>query len=162
MGTSDVCRRKKQRGHQTKTHVRSLLHKALVPTPRDESYMENCDGCAEQARSVEMDTGMIIGSVVALVIMAMPLVIYFKTKDRKETLTIWIKDDTVWLLLNDDEYADFDISDIRDNQKRVDEELVKVVNARAKELVKFIDRVTFFESGREEFEKELLEIIQKG
>jgi len=107
-----------------------------------------------------MDIGMIIGTVVALVIMAVPLVIYFKTKDRKETLTIWIKDDTVWLLLNNDEYADFDISDIRDNQKRVDEELVKVVKARAKELVKFIDRVTFFESGREEFEKELLELIQ--
>ena len=37
---------------------------------------------------------------------------------------------------------------------------MKVVKARAKELVKFIDRVTFFESGREEFEKELLELIQ--
>jgi len=85
---------------------------------------------------------------------------YFRIEDRKETLTIWIKDDTVWLLLNNDEYADFDISDIRDNQKRVDEELVKIVKERAKELVKFIDRVTFFESGREEFEKELLELIQ--
>ena len=38
-----------------------------------------------------MDTGMIIGTVVALVIMAVSLVIYFKTKDRKETLNIWDK-----------------------------------------------------------------------
>lgn len=109
-----------------------------------------------------MDIEMIIGTVVALAIMAVPLVIYFKTKDRKETLNIWIKNDTVRLLLSDDEYTHFDISDIKDNQKRVDEELVKVVQARAKELVKFVDRVSFFKDGDEKFEKELLEIIENG
>ena len=94
--------------------------------------------------------------------MAMPIVIYNRTKYRKETLTIMRSDDTIRLLLNSDEYAHFDISDIKDDQKRVDEELVKVVQARAKELVKFVDRVSFFESGNEKFEKELLEIIENG
>jgi len=109
-----------------------------------------------------MDIGMIIGTVVALIIMIVPLVVYFNTKDRKEPLTIWIDDDTVRLLLSQDDYCDFDISDIKDDTKRVNEELVKVVKARAKELGKCVDRVTFFKDGDEKFEQELLEIIQKG
>ena len=55
-----------------------------------------------------------------------------------------------------------DIIDIKDDQKRVDEELVKVVQNRAKELVKFVDRVSFFKNADEKFEKELLEIIENG
>ena len=43
----------------------------------------------------------------------------------------------------------------------MDEELVKVIESRAKELVRYIDRVTFFEDGDEKFEQELFEIIQK-
>ena len=109
-----------------------------------------------------MSIGMIIGSIIAITIMAIPIVIYNRTKDRKETLTIMRSDDTIRLLLNSDEYAHFDISDIKDDQKRVDEELVKVIQNRAKELVKFVDRVSFFESGNERFEKELLEIIENG
>jgi len=40
-----------------------------------------------------MSMDMIIGTVVALIIMIVPLVIFFKTKDKKEPLTIWIDDD---------------------------------------------------------------------
>ena len=109
-----------------------------------------------------MDIGMIIGTVIALVIMAVPLVIYFRTKDRKETLVIMKDGDTMRLLLTQDDYCDFDISDIKDDTKRVNEELVKVIKARAKELAKFVDRVTFFKDGNKAFEKELLEIIQKA
>ena len=109
-----------------------------------------------------MDIGMIIGTVVALIIMIVPLVIFSKTKDRKESLVIMKDGDTMKLFLSDDDYCDFNISDIKDNQKRIDEELVKVVKARAKELVKFVDRVTFFKDGDERFEKELLEIIQQA
>lgn len=109
-----------------------------------------------------MDTGTIVGSTIAIVIMAIPLVIYYRTKDRKETLTIWINGDTVRLLLSDDDYASFDISDIKDDKKRVDEELVKVIKKRAKELVKYIDRVTFYKDGDEKFEQELFSIIQQA
>ena len=118
-----------------------------------------------------MDIGMIIGTVVALIIMIVPLIIFFKTKDRKESLVIMKDGDTMKLFLSDDDYCDFckcgfaslhDISDIKDDQKRVNEELVKVIKARAKELVKFVDRVTFFKDGDEKFEKELLEIIQQA
>ena len=107
-----------------------------------------------------MDTGMIIGSVVALVIMAVPLVIYFRTKDRKGTLNILINGDSVRLLLSDDDYASFDISDIKDDKKRVDEELVKVIESRAKELVNYVDKVEFLKNRDEKFEMELLGLIE--
>jgi len=109
-----------------------------------------------------MKTGMIIGDIIAISIMVIPTVIYFRTKDIKETLTIKRSNDTIRLLLNSDEYAHFDISDIRDDQKRIDEELVKVIKARAKELVKFIDGVRFSKDGDEKFEQELFSIIQQA
>ena len=109
-----------------------------------------------------MSMGMIIGTVVALIIMIVPLVIFFNTKDRTESLVIMKDGDTMRLFLTQDDYCDFDISDIKDDQKRINEELVKVIKARAKELVKFVDRVTFFKDGDEKFEKELLEIIQQA
>ncbi len=103
-----------------------------------------------------------IGTVIALIIMIVPLVIYYKTKDRKEPLVIMQDGDTMRLFLTQDDYCDFNISDIKDDQKKINEELVKVIKARSKELVRFVDRVTFFKDGDEKFEKELLEIIKKG
>jgi len=103
-----------------------------------------------------------IGTVIALIIMIVPLVIYYKTKDRKEPLVIMQDGDTMKLFLTQDDYCDFDISDIKNDQKRINEELIKVIKARSKELVRFVDRVTFFKDGDEKFEKELLEIIKKG
>jgi len=103
-----------------------------------------------------------IGSIIALILMIVPLVIYYNTKDRKEQLLIVYEQDMVRLLLGDDDYCDFDISDIKDDQKRINEELVKVVKVRAKELVKFVDRVTFLKDGDKIFEKKLFEIIQQA
>ena len=109
-----------------------------------------------------MGIGMIVGSTIAVIIMGGAFMIFYNAKDRKEPLTIYRDGNTMKLLLSQDDYCEFDISDIKDNQKRVDEELVKVIQVRAKELVKFVDRVSFFESGNEKFEKELLEIIENG
>jgi len=109
-----------------------------------------------------MDTGMIIGSVVALVIMAVPLVIYFRTKNRKEILTIWIDDDTVRLLLSGDDYYDFDISDIKDDREKVNLYLKEIMKKRAYELKNLVEKVQFFKDGDEKFEQELLEIIQSN
>ena len=44
-----------------------------------------------------MDTGTIIGSTIAIIIMVIPFVIYYRTKDKKETLTIMRSNDTVRL-----------------------------------------------------------------
>ena len=109
-----------------------------------------------------MEIGMIIGTIIAVVIMGGSFWVFYNTKDRKEPLTIYRDGDTMRLLLSQDDYCEFDISDIKDDQKRVDEELVKVVQNRAKELVKFVDRVSFFKDGDEKFEKELLRIIENG
>ena len=46
-----------------------------------------------------MEIGTIIGSSVAGLIMFVVLVIYLKTKDRKETLVIKKENDMVYLLL---------------------------------------------------------------
>jgi len=105
---------------------------------------------------------MIIGSTIAVIIMGGTFLVFYNAKGRKEPLTIYRDGDTMRLLLSQDDYCEFDISDIKDDQKRVDEELVKVVQNRAKELVKFVDRVSFFKDGDEKFEKELLRIIKNG
>ena len=86
---------------------------------------------------------MVGGSTISVIIIGGAFMIFYNAKDRKEPLTIYKDGDTMRLLLSQDDYCKFDISDIKDNQKRVDEELVKVVQARAKELVKFVDRVSF-------------------
>ena len=109
-----------------------------------------------------MEIGMIIGTTIAVVIMGGTFWVFYNAKDRKEPLTIYRDGNTMRLLLSQDDYCEFDISDIKDNQKRVDEELVKVVQNRAKELVKFVDRVSFFKNADEKFEKELLRIIENG
>jgi len=109
-----------------------------------------------------MQIGMIIGSIIAVIIIGGAFWVFYNAKDRKETLTIYRDNDTMRLLLSQDDYWEFNISDIKNNQKRVDEELVKVIKARAKELVKFVDRVSFFEDGDEKFEQELFSIIQQA
>jgi len=109
-----------------------------------------------------MGIGMIIGSTIAFIIIGTVFLVFYNAKDRKETLTVYRDGNTMRLLLSQDDYWKFDISDIKDDQKRVDEELVKVIKARAKELVKFVDRVSFFEDGDEKFEQELFSIIQQA
>ncbi len=45
------------------------------------------------------------------------------------------------------------------NKERVYEEIKKLVQYRSKELVRFVDRVTFFKDGDPKKEQELLNII---
>jgi len=106
-----------------------------------------------------MDIGMIIGSSIAVIIVVGTLLVFFNTKDRKSSLNISRDENTIYLLLGDDEYCDFDISDIKDDKKKIEEELIKVIQNRAKELVKFVDRVTFLKDGDKPFEGKLYKII---
>lgn len=106
--------------------------------------------------------GTSIGTGIAILIMGAFLLLYFKTKDRKEPLAIVRVDDTIHLLLTQDEYCDFDISDIKDDKEKITEELKKVVKARAAELVKFVNRVSCFDGSDEGLEKELMEMIHSA
>ena len=106
-----------------------------------------------------METGAIIGSTIALLIMGVWALVIYRTKDRKEPLTIMEDGDTVRLFLTDSDYDEFSIADIKENKERVYEEIKKLVQYRSKELVRFVDRVTFFKDGDPKKEQELLNII---
>ena len=106
-----------------------------------------------------METGAIIGSTIALLIMGFWALVIYRTKDRKEPLTIMEDGDTVRLFLTDSDYDEFSIADIKENKERVYEEIKKLVQYRSKELVRFVDRVTFFKDGDPKKEQELLNII---
>ena len=106
-----------------------------------------------------METGAIIGSTIALLIMGFWALVIYRTKDRKEPLTIMEDGDVVRLFLTDSDYDEFSIADIKENKERVYEEIKKLVQYRSKELVRFVDRVTFFKDGDPKKEQELLNII---
>ena len=106
-----------------------------------------------------MEIGTIIGSTIALLIMGFWALVIYRTKDRKEPLTIMEDGDTVRLFLTDSDYDEFCIADIKENKERVYEEIKKLVQYRSKELVRFVDRVTFFKDGDPKKEQELLNII---
>ncbi len=106
-----------------------------------------------------MEIGTIIGSTIAILIMGFWALVIYRTKDRKEPLTIMEDDNVVRFLLMDDNYDEIDISDIKSNKDKVYEEIKKVIKYRSKELARFVDRVSFFKDGDPEKEKELLNII---
>ena len=106
-----------------------------------------------------MEIGTIIGSTIAILIMGFWALVIYRTKDRKEPLTIMEDGDTVRLFLTDSDYDEFSIADIKENKERVYEEIKKLVQYRSKELVRFVDRVTFFKDGDPKKEQELLNII---
>ena len=106
-----------------------------------------------------MGIGTIIGSTIAFLIMGFWALVIYRPKDRKEPLTIMEDGDTVRLFLTDSDYDEFSIADIKENKERVYEEIKKLVQYRSKELVRFVDRVTFFKDGDPKKEQELLNII---
>ena len=106
-----------------------------------------------------MEIGTIIGSTIAFLIMGLWALVIYRTKDRKEPLTIMEDGDTVRLFLTDSDYDEFSIADIKENKERVYEEIKKLVQYRSKELVRFVDRVAFFKNGDPKKEQELLNII---
>ena len=79
-----------------------------------------------------METGAIIGSTIALLIMGFWALVIYRTKDRKEPLTIMEDGDTVRLFLTDSDYDEFCIADIKENKERVYEEIKKLVQCRQK------------------------------
>ncbi len=106
-----------------------------------------------------METGAIIGSTIALLIMGFWALVIYRTKDRKEPLTIMEDGDVVRLFLTDDDYDEINISDIKGNQEKTYEAIKNQIQYRSKELVRFVDRVTFFKDGDPKKEQELLNII---
>ena len=108
-----------------------------------------------------METGMLIGSAIAGLIMLVVLVIYLKTKDRKETLVIKRKNDVLYFLLGEDEHYSCDVSDLKDDKEKIAQTVKSIVRKRAKKLANFVDSVRYFDGADEEFEKELLNIIQE-
>ena len=106
-----------------------------------------------------MGIGTIIGSTIAFLIMGFWALVIYRARDRKEPLTIMEDGDTVRLFLTDSDYDEFSIADIKENKERVYEEIKKLVQYRSKELVRFVDRVTFFKDGDPKKEQELLNII---
>ena len=104
-----------------------------------------------------METGAIIGSTIALLIMGFWALVIYRTKDRKEPLTIMENGDVVRLFLTDD-YDEINISDIKGNQEKTYEAIKNQIQYRSKELVRFVGRVTFFKDGDPKKEQELLNI----
>jgi hypothetical protein len=104
----------------------------------------------------------IIGAIIVIFIMGVFLFIYLKTKDRKEHLNIIRINDTVHLLLTQDEYCDFDVSYIKDDEEKITTELKKVVKARATELVKFVHSVSCFDGSDKVLEQDLMKIIKSA
>ena len=108
-----------------------------------------------------MEIGTIVGSSVAGLIMFVVLVIYLKTKDRKETLVIKRENDTLYFLLGEDEHYSCDVSDLKDDKEKITQTVKSIVRKRAKKLVNFVDNVRYFDGADKEFETELLNIIQE-
>ncbi|KAB7889736.1 hypothetical protein [Poseidonibacter ostreae] len=106
-----------------------------------------------------MEIGTIIGSTIALLIIGFWALVIYRTKDRKEPLTIMEDGDVVRLFLTDDTYDEFSIADIKDDQQKIYEAIKNQIQYRSKELVRFVDRVTFFRDGDSKKEQELLNII---
>jgi len=105
---------------------------------------------------------MITILILLLIIFVIAFLIYKNNKDRKEPLTIMIDGNTVRLFLSQDDYWNIDISDIKDNEQKVNEKIKEVIKNRAFELKELVDRVSFFDNKNEKFAKELLEIIKNG
>ncbi len=110
------------------------------------------------------DVMILINMIVVYIIFTALIfsILYYNSKDRKEALTIQVDKDIIRLFLSDDNYCSFDISDIQEDREKIDKRLVRVIQKRAKELVNFVYRVSFFNNKNKNFENELLKIIQLG
>lgn len=107
-----------------------------------------------------METGMVIGSSIAGLILLGILVMYLKTKDRKETLVIKIKNDMLYFLLGEDEHYSCDVSDLKDDEEKIVDTVKSILNNRAGKLVDFVDSVHYIDGSDKVFEKEFLSVIQ--
>lgn len=80
-------------------------------------------------------------------------------RDRKEQLMITRHNDDIILMLTDDDYLKFNISDIKDDSNKVFERIKETVSFRAKELQRLVDKVVIYNNQDKSKEAELLSII---
>ena len=107
-----------------------------------------------------MDLGMIIGNSIALIIMGATFFVYYKTKDRKETLVIKRENGTLYFLLGEDEHYSYDVSDFIVDKEKIDDIVQSILKKRARKLVSYVDSVQYLDGGDKVFEKVLLGIVQ--
>jgi len=81
------------------------------------------------------------------------------TRDRKEQLIITKHNDDIILMLTDDDYLRFGISDIKDDSQKIYERTKDIVSDKAKELKCLVDRVVIYDNHDKSKETELLSII---
>jgi len=103
---------------------------------------------------------MIIGSSIVGLILVAIVVVYFKTKDRKETLVIKEENGILYFLLGEDEHYSCDVSDLKDDEGKITETVKDIVKKRASKLVNFVDSVRYMDGEDKFFEKELLDILK--
>jgi hypothetical protein len=80
-------------------------------------------------------------------------------RDKKEQLMITRHNDDIILMLTDDDYLKFNISDIKDDSNKVFERIKEVVTNRSKELQRLVDKVVIYNNQDKSKEAELLSII---
>jgi|GEM_PF-2496471 hypothetical protein len=80
-------------------------------------------------------------------------------RDRKEQLMITRHNDDIILMLTDDDYQTFDISDIKDDSNKIYARTKDIIKTRANELKRLVDRVVIYNNQDKSQETELLSII---
>ena len=104
----------------------------------------------------------IIGIIIFLVLFFSLFFLGLSKQKTRDILKIFINKDEkrVYLLLSDDNYMDFDISDVKDEYLKG---FIKdVVKSRAFELKGLVVAVSFINLDDDAFEEELFEIVQKA
>jgi hypothetical protein len=108
--------------------------------------------------------GLVFGSLFTFFILAFILgYLSYKymvnNRDRKEQLMITRHNNDIILMLTDDDYLKFNISDIKDDSNKIFERIKEVVTNRSKELQRLVDKVVIYNNQDKSKEAELLSII---
>jgi hypothetical protein len=106
-----------------------------------------------------METFIIVATLVVAGLGLFGYLVVKNNKNRKESLTIMEDGDVVRLFLTDDDYDEINIADIKNDKQKIYEAIKNKIQYRSKELVRLVDRVTFFKDGNKQQEQELLNII---
>ena len=107
--------------------------------------------------SIEITIGIVI-----IILMVGGMFLFFRINNRKEVLTILQEEDTLHLLLSQDNYWELDISEIKEDGIKIREALEKIILARAFELKGLVGSVAFIDAEDKAFEEHLLKLIVKS
>jgi len=107
--------------------------------------------------NIEITIGIVI-----IILMVGGTFLLFRIKNRKEVLTILEEEDTLHLLLSQDNYWKLDISKIKDDEIKIKEALEKIIKERAFELKNLVESINFIDGKDREFEEHLLNLIEKS